>query len=140
MQELLTFWASVSPFLLPLLLPIGRLLKGVNWFSNKAIPLTLVAVNFVLRVLPQLGWGKLGDTGQVEPMGAVVMPGVMLAFAFGGGALMSMLGAAVQLGVDHFMVNNAHKGLKYRAMWKAAQAGGLLPDLGAVQVKKQVRW
>lgn len=138
MDGLMQYWATIAPFLLPLLLPIGRQLKQWAWFSNKAIPLTLVAVNFVVRVLPMLGWAKVGEGGQLEPVSLVLAPGVLLGLSFGGA--LSWLGAGVQLAVDHYMVNNAHKGLKYRAMWKLAQAGGIMPNLGADQVRKQVKW
>lgn len=146
-------WATLLPIIktasVPLLLLVGKWLKGQKWFSNQVIPYAVLGLNGAGWVLMQMGVAKLTDgswTPVVPPapevlgMGAVAVPlyaGLAL-------ALPSWLGAAAgtvaSLAVEQFLVNRAHKGIKYRLLYKAAEAAQIIPLGQSKTLRLQSKW
>lgn len=144
MGGLLDFLRGLLPYLLPVLLLVGKQLKAVPFVQNRLIPVLLVALNVGRLWVIRFGWAapNLGGEGQpLEGAALFALPVFGLIGILGiSGILVNVLGFGAQLAVDHFLVNQTHKGLKYRALFKLAQKTGLVQDGSATTLKAQVKW
>lgn len=144
MDAVMDLLRQIMPYVLPVLLVIGQKLKQVSFFSNKLIPWALIVLNVGRIWLIRFGFAVPG-TGEGEPLEPVTLAVGAPMFALIGvlglkGAFMTVVGFGAQVALDHFFVNKAHKGLKYRAMFKAAEAAGLVNKGSSSAIKAQVRW
>lgn len=144
MNAVLDMLRSVMPYLLPVLLVVGQRLKALPFFANKFIPIALVVLNTGRLWIMRFGFAApgAGEGQPLEPVGQVLgMPMFgLLAVAGLGGMLLDVVGFGAQLAVDHYLVNKAHKGLKYRALYKLAERTGLVQVGSSQSLKQQVRW
>jgi hypothetical protein len=147
-------WGVYLPMLktlsLPLLLFVGKWLKGQSWVTNKAIPGVVLALNGAGWILLNLGLVRATD-GQLAPIVPPPDPGVMgmgasfvplyatLAFALPGW-LGGVAGTVASVAVEQFLVNRAHKGIKYRALFKLAERTGVIPPDHSKGLRLKSRW
>ena len=137
--------AMMKPLSLPLLLWLGRWLKTKTTFSNKLIPWAILVLNggswgmLHLGLATSTNGGLEAVTPEVIGVAAVGVP-LLAVMAWGFGGFGSILGTALSIGMDQFFVNAAHKGLKYRAMFKLAEATGVIPKDTARGYRLKSRW
>jgi hypothetical protein len=139
--------AMAKPLSLPVLLWVGRWLKGQSWVANKTIPYAVLGLNGAMWVLLQMGLVTQGTGGQLAPvtpeeigLGAAGVPGLaLMAWAMPGWAG-AIAGTVFSVGVEQFLVNRAHKGLKYRAMFKLAERMNWIPGQQAKELRLSSKW
>jgi len=149
-------WGTYLPMLktlsLPLLLLVGRWLKGQKWVANGFIPYATTGLNTAGWVLTTMGLASVSG-GQLVPvpvivppdpavlgMGAVAVPlYATLAFALPGW-FGSVVGVVASVAVEQVLVNKSHKGIKYRAMFKAAELAGIIPRGQARDLRVNSKW
>ncbi len=148
-------WGTYLPMLktlsLPLLLFVGKWLKGLSFVRNGVIPYVTTGLNAAGWVLLTTGLASMSG-GQLVPLpglppdpaimglGAAAVPlYATLAFAMPGW-LGAVLGTVASVGVEQFLVNKAHKGIKYRILFKAAEKMGVIPAPQAREARRNSRW
>lgn len=139
--------AMLKPLSLPVLLYVGRWLKGRSWVNNQVIPYVVLVLNGGAWAFLQMGLVERGTGGQLVPvapdtlgLAAVGVPGLALMAWALPGWLGSIGGTVLSVGVEQFLVNKSHKGLKYRAMFKAAELAGIIPERQAKDLRQRSSW
>ena len=139
--------ALLKPLSLPLLVWFGRWLKTKTAVSNGVIPYAILGINGVSWFLLSTGLAVPGAEGGLEGVTpdslGVAAAGVpllgLMAWSMGG-LLGTLVGAGLSLVVEQVGMNYAHKGLKYRAMFKAAEVAGIIPPSNARDLRNRSRW
>ncbi len=154
-------WGMYLPMVktlsLPLLLLVGKWLKGRAWVNNQVIPYLTTGLNTAGWVLLHMGLVS-ATNGQLVPvvppmapadpviLGAVSGAAVaavplyaMLAWAIPGW-LGGVVGTVASIGVEQFLVNRAHKGIKYRMLFKAAEMANIIPKEQGRKLRLNSKW
>lgn len=144
MDAFVDFLRNIMPFLLPVLIVVGKQLKAVPFINNQLIPWALVALNVGRLWLIRFGWAVpgAGEGQPLEPAALAIGAPIfaLVGIAGLGGALTTVLSFGAQLAVDHWLVNKTHKGLKYRAMYKLAEKMGAIQPGSTATIKGKVTW
>lgn len=139
--------ALLKPLSLPLFVWFGKWLKTKTAISNGLIPYAILGVNGISWFLLSTGLAVEGPGGALEGVTpdslGVALAGVpllgMMAWSMGG-LFGTLVGAGLSLVVEQVGMNYAHKGLKYRAMFKAAEIAGIIPANKARDMRRTSPW
>jgi len=139
--------ALLKPLSLPLLVWLGKWLKTKTAVSNGLIPYAILGLNGISWFLLSTGLAVEGPGGALEGVTpdslGVAAAGVpllgLMAWSMGG-LFGTLAGAGLSLVVEQVGMNYAHKGLKYRAMFKLAEATGVIPPSTGRDMRRKSAW